>query len=100
MISLSIPDEMLLLVDRYAKDTLTTRSEVIRSSLLERVRRNQRQESARQKQMMQELNEMFAQMKKANLSDDYIDNLVLSERRKIAPWRTEPSEPLALVSEK
>jgi metal-responsive CopG/Arc/MetJ family transcriptional regulator len=87
IINLSIPDELLELVDRYAKDLLTTRSEVIRSSVVERVRRKQRQETIKQKQMLSELSDIFEQMGAAKVTDQDIDNYVLAERRKVSAWR-------------
>jgi metal-responsive CopG/Arc/MetJ family transcriptional regulator len=87
VINLSIPNDLLELVDSYAKDLLTTRSEIIRSSVVERVHRKRRLESAQQKQALAELSEIFSQMEKSNTNDADIDSYVLSGRRKVSTWR-------------
>jgi metal-responsive CopG/Arc/MetJ family transcriptional regulator len=84
-INLSMPRDFLKEVDELARQEMTTRSDLIRKSIV-----NMRKAAAaRQRREDKLLESAIKQLEESTVSDQEVLDYIMIERRKAASWRTQ-----------
>jgi metal-responsive CopG/Arc/MetJ family transcriptional regulator len=88
-INLSMPKSFLDEVDALAREELTTRSDIFRTTVLDRIKKRKKEAETMRKKDKLELDELFSQMESSNVSDDEVLDYIVEKRRKEFPWRNQ-----------